>query len=98
MRVDEAGDDVGAVRVERLAALVGAEPGDDAVADRDVDVEPLAREDAEHAAAADDEVGGLVAARHRQTALQDFGVRVDIRSMSMNAQLIVATPSSGSSS
>ena len=70
VRVDEARDDVGAVGVERLGALVGAEPGDDAVADRDVGVEPFAREDAEDPAAADDEIGGLVAARHRQSAGQ----------------------------
>ena len=54
--------------VECLRALVRAEPGDHAVADRDVDVEPLAREDREHPAAADDEVGGLVPPRHRQAA------------------------------
>ena len=63
MRVDEARDDVGPVRIEDLRAFVGAEPGDDPVADRDVDVEPLAREDAEDAAAADDQVGGLVPPR-----------------------------------
>ena len=68
--VDEAGHDVRAARIERLDTLVRAEPGDDAVADRDVDVEPLAGEDAENAAAADDEVGGFVAPRHRQPARQ----------------------------
>ena len=66
MRVDEAGDDVGAVGVEHLGALVRAEPGDDAVAHRHVHVEPLAREDAEHAAAAHDEVCRLVPPRDRQ--------------------------------
>ena len=70
VRVDEPRHDVGAVRIERLGALVGAEPGDDAVADRDVDVEPFAREDAEDAAAADDEVGRFVAPRDRQSAGQ----------------------------
>ena len=60
VRVDEAGNDEGPLRVERLGALVVAEPRDDAVADRDVDVEPLAREDAEDPAAADDEIGRLV--------------------------------------
>ena len=54
--------------VERLAAVVGAEPGDRSVDDGDVDVEPLAREDGEHTAAAHDEVGGLVAARDREPA------------------------------
>ena len=37
-------------RVERPRALVVAEPGDEAVDDRHVGVEPLAREHAEHAA------------------------------------------------
>ena len=78
MRVDEPRDDVGAVRVERLGAVVGAEARDDAVADRDVDVEPLAREDAEDAAARDDEVGRLVAPRNREPPLQEIRVRVDI--------------------
>ena len=62
------GHDVAARRVERLRALVVAEAGDVAVDDRDVGVEPLAREDREDAAAADDEVGGLVAARDREPA------------------------------
>ena len=62
VRVDEAGDDVAARCVDRLAALVRPEPGDHPVDDRDVAVEPLAREDREHAPAADDGVGGLVAA------------------------------------
>ena len=78
VRVDEPGNDVGAVRVERLGALVGAEPGDDAVADRDVDVEPLAREDAEDAAAANDEVGRLVTARDGQAARQITRLRHQI--------------------
>ncbi len=56
------GDEVAAGGVERLGALVVAEAGDEAVRDRDVAVEPLAREDREHPAAADDEIGGLVAA------------------------------------
>ena len=70
VRVDEPRHDVGAVRIQRLRPLVGAEPGDDAVADRDVGVEPFAREDAEDAAAANDEVGGLVPPRDRQPAAQ----------------------------
>ena len=70
VRVDEPRHDVGAVRIQGLRGLVGAEPGDDAVADRDVDVEPFAREDAEDAAAANDEVGGLVTSRDRQPAAQ----------------------------
>ncbi len=39
--------------------------------------------------AADDEIGRLVPPRDPQPALQNFGVRVDTRSMSMNAQLIM---------
>jgi hypothetical protein len=70
VRVDEARDDVGAVGVEQLLPVVRAEPGDDAVADRHVDVEPLPREDAEDAAAAHDQVGRLVAPRHRQPPSQ----------------------------
>ena len=66
VRVDEAGDDVAAGRIEGLAALVLAEAGDEAVDDRDVSVEPLAREGREDAAAADHEVGGLVAAGDRE--------------------------------
>ncbi len=67
VRVDEARDDVTARRVERLGALVLAEARDVAVADGDVHVEPLAGEDGEDVAAADDEVGGLVAARNGDT-------------------------------
>ena len=62
VRVDEARDDVATARVDCLASFVRAEPGDEAVDDRHVGVEPLAREDGEHAPAADDEVGRLVAA------------------------------------
>ena len=62
------GHDPAARRVERLAALVVAEAGDPAVDDRDVRLEPLAREDREHPAAADDEVGGLVSARDGEAA------------------------------
>ena len=42
-------------------SFVLAEPGDPAVGDRDVRIEPLAREHGEDPAAADDHVGGLVA-------------------------------------
>ncbi len=41
-----------------------------AVGDRDVDVEPLAREDREDPSASHDEVGRLVPARDRQAALE----------------------------
>jgi hypothetical protein len=78
VRVDEARNDVGPLRVQGLGAVVLAEPRDHAVADRDVDVEPLAREDAENPTAADDEIGRLVTPGDREPALQEFGVRVDI--------------------
>ena len=68
MRVDEAGHDVRAGGVECLRAIVRAEPGDHAVADRDIDVQPFACEDRQHPAAADDKVGGLVPPGHRQAA------------------------------
>ena len=68
VRVDEAGDDVGAADVERLRPFVVAEARDVAVADGDVGLEPLAREDREHAAALDDEVGRLVPACDRYAA------------------------------
>ena len=45
------------------AALVRPETGDDAVDDGDVALEPLAREDREDPAAANDEIGALVSAR-----------------------------------
>ena len=66
--VDESGDDVRAVRVECLGTLVLAEPGDHAVADGHVDLEPLPCEDREHSAAADDEIRRLIPARHGETA------------------------------
>ncbi len=68
VRVDEARDDPAPGRVDRLAALVLAEARDVAVHDRDVGVEPLAREDREDASAADDDVGGLVPAGDGESA------------------------------
>ena len=70
VRVDEARDDVSARRVDRLAALVRSDAGDRPVHDRDVGLEPLAREDGEHPPAAHDEVGGLVAPGDRESALE----------------------------
>ena len=72
VRVDEPRDDPAARRVEDRASVVLAEPGDEPVGDRDVDLEPFLREDGEDASPADDEVGGLVPTRHRETALQSF--------------------------
>src|SRR5262249_51460358 len=68
MGVDEAGHDVAARRVDDLAPVVLPEPGDPAVGDGDVGFEPLAREHGEHAAAAHDHVGWLVAAGDGEAA------------------------------
>src|SRR5213075_2744056 len=68
VRVDEAGHDVAPRRVDDLGAVVVAQAGDPAVCDRDVDVQPLAREDRQHASTADDDVGRLVAAGNGETA------------------------------
>src|SRR5439155_8639974 len=64
VRVDEAGDDIAAGRIENLGPVVLAEAGDVAVADRYVDVEPLAGEPGPGATAAEDAVGRLVAASY----------------------------------
>jgi hypothetical protein len=66
--IDEPGDDVLALRIDRLPPVVGAEAGDVTVDDGDVRGEPLAGEDREHTSAAHDQVGGLVPACDRQTA------------------------------
>jgi hypothetical protein len=71
VRVHESGDDPLAGGVDRLAALVSAEPGDPAVGDRDIRLEPLAGEHREHLAAADHDVCGLVAARDGQTLREE---------------------------
>ena len=68
VRVDEAGDDPPAGGVHHLAAVVLPQAGDPPVCDSDVGFQPLAREHREHAAAAEDEVGGLVPARHGNAA------------------------------
>ena len=65
--VDEAGYDPAPRGIERRVAFVLTEACDPAVDDRDVRLQPFAREDGQHLAAADDEVGRLVAARHGQT-------------------------------
>jgi hypothetical protein len=70
VRVDEAGDGVLTRRVERLVSVVASESRDDPVRDRDVDLEPLAREHREDASSGDDEIGRFVPARDRETALQ----------------------------
>ncbi len=66
MRVDEARHDVAPARVQLLGPFVLPEPGDEAVHDRDIGFEPLPREDGENAAAAHDEICGLVSPRNRQ--------------------------------
>ena len=60
VRVDEAGDDEAARRVDRLATVVAADTGDDTVHDRDVRVEPFPGEAGENLATADDEIRRLV--------------------------------------
>ena len=64
--VDQAGDEVAARGVDPLAALVAPDARDPAAGDRDVPLEPLAREDGEHAGAGDDEVRLGVAAGDRE--------------------------------
>ena len=68
--IDEAGDQEPAGRVDRLRGFVVAEACDVPVRDRDVGLEPLAREDGEDAAAADDDVRRLVATGDRQPSRQ----------------------------
>jgi hypothetical protein len=68
VRVEEAGDDVAPRCVDDFASLVLAQSGDPAVRDRDVGVEPLAREHGEDATAVHDDVGGLVAAGQGKTS------------------------------
>ena len=68
VRVDEPGHDEPAAHIKCLSPLVVAEAGDEAVDDGDVGLEPLAREDREHAAAAKHEVGRLVAAGDGEAA------------------------------
>src|SRR4051794_26324749 len=68
VRVDEARDDIASGCVDDLAALVVSEPGDPAVCDRDVDVEPLAGEDGQDATSSHDDVGGLVAAGNGESS------------------------------
>ena len=95
VRVDEARDDVRAVGVERLRPLVLAEAGDHPVADCDVDVQPLAGEHRQDPAPADDQVGRLVPARHRQPAGQITRLRYEFSPLtailcSMTVQLVIA--------
>ena len=66
--VDEARDEELAIRVQDLVRLVFTEPRDVAVDDRQVALQPLAREDREDPSSADDEVGGLVATGYGETA------------------------------
>ena len=64
--------------VECLGAVVRAEPGDDAVDDCDVALEPLAGEDRQDAATANDEVGGLVPAGDGNRSFETATSRVTI--------------------
>ncbi len=64
--VDEPGNDEPLGGVDDLHAVVAADACDDAVGDRDVGVEPLSREDRQHAAALDHHVGRLISACNRE--------------------------------
>ena len=64
--VDEPGHDKCAARVHLLAPAIGPKTRHESVGDRDVRVDPFAREHREHLAAGEHEVGGLVASCHRQ--------------------------------
>jgi hypothetical protein len=70
VRVDEARDEVAAGELENLGSVVVAEARDEAVRDREVAVEPLAREGREDPGAPDDQVGGLVSAGNCEAALE----------------------------
>ena len=67
VRVDQPGDDVAPGGVDLLPPLVRAETGDEAVDDRDVGLEPFAREDGQDSAATHDEISGLVPAGDCET-------------------------------
>ncbi len=58
-----------------LATFVLAEPGDEAVGDRDVHLEPLLGEDGQHASPTDDEVGRLVSSRHSEPTAEGLHAR-----------------------
>ena len=69
--VNEARYDPLAGRVHDLRARRSPEPGDPPVGDRDIRLEPLPREHRQHLAAADHQVGGLVAARDGETPREE---------------------------
>ena len=71
--VDEAGHHPAAVGVEHLPAFVLAQAGDVPVADGDVRLEPLPREDRQHPPAANDEIGRLGTPGDGDTASQLLG-------------------------
>ena len=68
VRVDEPGAEEAPAAVDALAALVRADTREATVGDRDVALEPLARERAEHLRALDHRVGRLVTTRDGQQA------------------------------
>ena len=80
VRVDEAGHDPAAGRIEHLLGDVVTDAGDVAVTDRHVTFEPFAREHREHAPAADDRVGGLVSRATASRRARSVTVRKLLRS------------------
>ena len=68
--VDKPRHEVPAGELKDLAAVVVPDSGDVPVRDREIAVEPLAREDREHLRAADHEVGGLVSAGDGEAAAE----------------------------
>ena len=85
VRVDEARDDVAARGVDLFLAGVVAESGHVAVGDRDVVLEPLAREDREDVAAADDDIRRLVAAGDRDSPGQLHLATIPVRPIRLPA-------------
>ena len=64
--VDEAGSERGATDVHHLAGVTRPPPRDDAVGDREVGLDPLARVRGKHPATGEEEVGRFVTARDRE--------------------------------
>ena len=62
--IDKAGHEIGIGHVDALVSLIVAEADHVAVFDGDVDVEPFLREDREHVAAGQHQVGRFVTPRY----------------------------------
>ena len=61
MTVDETGSEGGAAHVDGLDGVAPTPAGDDAVGDRELGLDPLARVRNEHSTAGDEQVGRFVA-------------------------------------